>query len=327
MNQPLPVSPGPEFKDRRGGLMAFGILLIAAGGLCALFVPMMLLGQVMAARTTGVAADYRMMIPGMVMYGVLAVAFVWLGIGSIGARRWARALILILAWLWLVTGVIAIGVVIVVLPQVLATPPPSGQALPEAARGVVMILAVVFTGVIFVLLPGLLVLFYGSRHVKATCEARDPAPRWTDACPLPVLALSLMLGYSVVLWMPMLLAFQHSVVPCFGRLLSGPPGAVVILMLMALWSYSAWAMYRLKPAGWWIMLITFTAMMVSSLLTFSRVDVVEMYRLMGTPEQQIQQIQQYGFLQGRNMLLLIALCALPLFGYLLYVKKYFRPQT
>ncbi|NIA21142.1 MAG: hypothetical protein GWP05_04030 [Anaerolineaceae bacterium] len=54
---------------------------------------------------------------------------------------------------------------------------------------------------------------------------------------------------------------------------------------------------------------------------------VEMYRLMGTAEQQIRQIQQYGFLQARNMLLLMALSALPLFGYLLYVKKYFRPRT
>jgi len=324
MDQTLPVPPVPQFKDRRGGLIAFGILLIVGGCFCALFVPMTLLGPAMAARETGVAPDYRMVIPGALMYGVLAVAFVWLGIGSIKARRWARALTLILAWLWLVTGVISIGIMIVILPQALANPPPGGQALPEAARIMATIVAVAVTGVLFVLLPGVLVFFYGSRHVKATCEARDPVRRWTDACPLPVLALSLVLAYSVVMWIPTFLVLQRSVVPFFGRLLSGAPGTAVIVTLMALWGYSAWATYRLKPAGWWVVVTTLAVMTVSSLLTFSRVDVIEMYRLMEVSEEQIQQFEQYGFFQGRSMLLVVALSALPVFGYLLYVKKFFR---
>jgi len=71
--------------------------------------------------------------------------------------------------------------------------------MPEAARTVAMIVALGFMGLLFIVLPGGLILVYQSRHTKATCEARDPVPRWTDACPLPVLALSLMLGFGVVL--------------------------------------------------------------------------------------------------------------------------------
>jgi len=325
---PAPVlSPAPEFKDRRGGLIVFGILLLIAGGICALCVPLMLLGMV-ASKANGAALDLRMMIPGMVMYGVLAVVFVCLGIGSIMARRWARALVLILAWLWLVTGVLVTGVMAVVMPKILAAAPSAGgQPLPAAARAVAMVVALGFTGFILVLVPGVLVLFYGRRNVKATCEARDPKPRWTDACPLPVLALSLFQGFSAAAWLVMVLPVSHTVVPFFGCLLSGAPAIAVGLVVSAFLSYGAWAMYRLKPVGWWITLIGVAVMTASSLLTFSRVDMVEMYRQMGTSEQQIQQLQQYNFFQGHNMLLFIALYMLPVLGYVLCVKRYFRSRS
>ena len=54
-----------------------------------------------------------------------------------------------------------------------------------------MVIALLFLGVFFVILPAVWIFFYKSRQVKATCEARDPVARWTDACPLPVLALCL----------------------------------------------------------------------------------------------------------------------------------------
>ena len=61
--------------------------------------------------------------------------------------------------------------------------------------------------------------FYNSRHVKATCERRDPATRWTDACPLPVLGfcLWLLLGVPMLLIMPLA---GHGVMPFFGIFLS-----------------------------------------------------------------------------------------------------------
>ena len=320
MNEPV---PSPEFKDRRGGLIGFGILLIIVGCVCALFVPLMLFGQTMAARTTGAAADYRTILPAVAMYGGLAVLFVWLGIGSIKARRWARALVLILAWMWLLTGVISVGFMIAFLPRMLAAPPPGGPPMAAGVQAVVMVVMVGFMSVCFIVVPGLLVLFYRNPHVQATCEAHDPVTRWTDACPLPVLGLSLVLGCGAVSMLPMLVAY-HNVAPCFGRFVTGVPGAGIILGMIALWSYCAWATYRLKPVGWWAIVIGFSLMMVSALLTFARVDLMEMYRLAGYPEQQIKQIQQLNFFTGRNMALCMAFGALPCFGYLVWVKKYFR---
>jgi hypothetical protein len=173
MNQPTSVSPVAEFKDRRGGLICFGILMIVIGCVCALFVPLMFLGQMMSVKAIGGAPNYSMMAPGAVMYAMLAVAFVWLGIGSIMARRWARALLLVLSWIWLVSGIFVIVFMAFFLPAILANQPPGGYQLPEAARVVTMIVMLGFMGVTLVVLPTVLVLFYRSPHVKATCEARD----------------------------------------------------------------------------------------------------------------------------------------------------------
>ena len=86
-----------EFKDRQTGLIVFGILEILLGCLCALLVPLMIWGQAMSAQATGGAPNFRMAIPGALVYAMLAVALVWLGIGSMRFRRWARALLLILS--------------------------------------------------------------------------------------------------------------------------------------------------------------------------------------------------------------------------------------
>jgi hypothetical protein len=323
MNEPLPVPPTADFKDRHGGLIGFGILVIIIGCVCALFVPLMILGQTMSARATGTSSNLRTMLPAIMMYAVLAVVFIWLGIGSTMARRWARALLLILAWAWLVTGVVTVFAMAVFLPKVFAHMPSGGQPMPAGALVVALIVALGFTSVMFVILPGLLVLFYCSPHVKATCESRDPVTRWTDTCPLPVLAVSLFLGYGAV-WMAVMLFFYHGVMPFFGYLLSGLPGAILILALVALWVYCARATYHLKIAGWWTVLIAFGVVIASALLTFARVDLMDMYRLMGYPEQQIEQLQRFSFFTGRNMLFFTSICSLPFLGFLLYVKRYFR---
>src|ERR1035438_7524559 len=113
MNESIPVitplePTTPTYKDRSTGLILFGILTLLLGCLAGLFVPMMLFGQLAAARTTQVPTSFATMLPGMAVYGMLAVALIWLGIGSIQARRWARALLLIFSWSWLLMGIVAL---------------------------------------------------------------------------------------------------------------------------------------------------------------------------------------------------------------------------
>ena len=308
-----------EFKDRRTGLIVFGILEILLGCLCALLVPLMILGQIMSAQATGGAPSYRMAIPGMVVYGMWAVTFIWLGIGSIGCRRWARALLLILSWSWLVVGVTAIGCLFFLAPKMMA-------ALPPGPRTVALIIAGVFWTVIFIAIPGALVMFYQSKHVKATCDARDSVVRWTDRCPLPVLAVAIWLGFGAAAMLTMPMAY-NSVLPFFGVLLSGVPGTVAVLLLTVLWAFLAWAWYRLKPVAWYITLAMLLVLSISGLITFTRIDLMDMYRMMGYPPDQIALIEQYNFLTGQTMAWWSAGFLLPLLGYLIWVKRFLRGSS
>ncbi len=325
MTQPPPVSLSPvsDFKDRRTGLIVFGILAIFIGCICALFVPLMFVGLALSARTTGQPSDARMILPSVMVYVVLAIGFVWLGVGSIMARRWARALLLVLAWLWLLLGVFTVGFMAVLLPQMIAASQPDARQLPEAARIVIVAVSLAFTGVVFVAVPAAFILFYRSRHVKATCEARDPVPRWTDACPLPVLALSLALGFAPLSLVTMLVAY-NSVVPFFGHLLTGAPATALLVLVTVAWGYSAWATYKLKPVGWWIVTVGCALFSVSAVLTFGRVDLVDMYQAMGYSGRDVQMLRQFPLVRGQALTVMTAALMTPFIGYLLWMKRYFR---
>ncbi len=319
MNEVTPATPPPDYKDRHGCLIGLGLAVIAIGCVCLLFVPLLLFGQLMTAQATGEPAPARMILPALVTYGALAVAFIWLGIGSILARRWARALMLVLAWSWLAMGVISVGIMGFVLPEIFAHPAPGTPPVPAIAMPIAMFCMTL----IFILIPGVLVLGYRGRQVKATCEARDPRTRWTDACPLPVLALSLFVVIGVVSMLSMIFAY-NSVLPCFGRLASGPLATLALVIIAAAWSYGVWGCYRLRSWAWWLVVLTYGILSCSAMVTFMQVDLIELYRLMGYPEAQIAQIQQFNLFKGRNLMILSACGMAPFFGYLLYVRRYFR---
>ncbi len=317
-------------KDRSAGLLIFGILTILLGCLAGLFVPLMLIGQAASAKATGAPVPVSAILPAVLIYGVLAVALVWLGIGSIMARRWARALLLIFSWSWLVMGLFVLGFMAFLMPKMLANLSSSGTAsqpaLPPAAITGMMIGMFLVFGVMFVILPAAWTFFYNSRHVKATCERRDPITRWTDACPLPVLAFCLWLLFTVPMMVIIPIA-GHGVMPFFGMFLTGAPGTLFCLAIAAIWSYTAWSLYKLEQLGWWLILIALCVFMASALLTYARHDMIEMYQLMGYPEAQIEQIKKSGLLVGNRMTWLMAFLMLPFLGYLLVIKKFLRSKS
>ena len=317
-------APLPDYKDRSAGLMVFGILTILLGCLIGLFLLLMLAQLAMVKQTNMPAVSGTSLLPAMSIYVVLAVALIWLGIGSTMARRWARALLLIFSWSWLVMGIIMSVVMPFAMAKVFTNLPrnPDGQpGLPPAAVTGMIVFMVLFLVVFFVVVPAVWTFFYNSRHVKATCEARDPVTRWTDVCPLPVLAICLWLACStpMMLLMPII---GHAVMPFFGMFLTGLPAMLFCLAIVALWLSAAWLLYRLDVRGWWLILIALLVFMASSVLTYSRHDMIEMYQLMGYPQVQIDQIQKTGLLTGNRMNWLMACSIIPFLGYLLFIKKY-----
>jgi hypothetical protein len=327
MSQPPQLSAAglQAYKDRKTGLVIFGVLELLLGAFCVLALPLMILGQVLAARAGDGTAQFRIIAPAIAVYAVMGALFITLGVGSIRARRWARTFSLILGWSGLILGVIGLVAYTFILPRMLNTQMPNGQVLPPGARVFVMLIALTLMSVIFVVLPGALVLFYQSRHVKATCEARDPVVRWTDGRPLPVLGLSVWLFFGGICLVLMPVAYR-GVAPFFGELLSGMWGGLFYVALAVVFLYLARETYRLKPMSWWITLALVLVFGVSNVVTFARVDLIEMYKLMGYPESQLRLMEQLNVFQGSALAWWSALAIVPLLVYLLFVKRFFPPK-
>jgi len=314
------------YKDRTTGLIIFGILTILLG------IGAGLLGLFVAFSQSLVPQDQRMPFGQLVLatavYAVIGIVLIVLGIGSAMARRWARALMLIFSWAWLVLGIFEMVTMAIVMPMVLANVPAPTSHSAQGAQSVQMIMTITILfifGVLaffFIVLPGIWTFFYYSPHVKATVEARDPTPSWTDRCPLPVLALSLWLWTSVP-WMLVMPLCGMWVLPLFGLMLTGLPAAAFCFVIAGLMAVAGWLLYRVDIRGWWTLLAFLILGCISGVITFSFHSMTEMYQLMHYPQAQIDQIQKLGILNGSALVWIMVLAMLPLFGYLLWVRRYF----
>ncbi len=316
----------PDYKDRKTGLVVFGILQISLGVLCALMVPLMIMGMIVSTAAGGDAVEgfnLRMMIPSALFYVLLAVWFIWIGMGSVKAQRWARALVLVSSWIWLVCGACGFVFVLLFLPNMFDQMPENVE-IPAAVVAVMKCVTVAFMALFYVIIPGVLVMFYKSRDVKATCEYRDTKIRWTDKCPLPVLGVSLVCVFWIVSMLSMV-AYRWTI-PFFGVILSGNSGAIVVLVLVLLLGYAAWGAYKLDMKAWWCTLVVLVGWFLSSIITFSKVDIQTFYEQMGFPEQQLEIMKQYSSLWG-SMSLFLGIWVIVILAYLLYIRKYFTGDS
>ena len=312
-----------EFKDKKTGLIAFGVIQIIFGGFCALAVPLMILGMLASTirgKSSAAPMSVRMMIPGVLFYVLLAVWFIWMGIGSIKARRWARALLLVSSWLWLICGVGGLIFMLFFLSNIYDRTGKNAQ-MPPAAVLIMKFVMIGFMTVFYVVIPAVFVLFYKSKNVKATCEFRDSQVRWTDKCPLPVLAVSFIFGLWAVSMLFM--GLHRWTIPFFGFILSGMTGASVSLVAMLLYLYVAWGTYKLNIRAWWCSVLLIIAWALSTVITFSRVSIWDLYEKMGFPEQQLEIMRNSGISQSPIMPLFLGIWFLGLLGYLLYTRRYF----
>jgi hypothetical protein len=282
----------------------------------------MILGMAVSAATGAGAPEGispKTMISGILVYAALAVWFIWMGIGSIKTRRWARALILVSSWLWLICGACGFIFAMTVFPNMYDKMGESGQ-IPKEGAAVMKYVMTAILALVYVVIPGVLVLLYSGKDVKATCEHRDSQERWTDKCPLPVLAVS----FVAALWAVSMLSMgiYRWTIPFFGSVLSGTAGAVVIAVLTLALIYIAWGTYKLDIKAWWCALLAHIAWFLSVIITFSTVSMEEFYEKMDFSQQQLDIIRQYSSLWS-NMGLFVGSWAMAVLAYLLYVRRYF----
>ncbi len=315
-------SAAAAFADRSRALAVFGWLEIVLGCLCALLVPLIFLANQFTVRSSVGVPTTQRLLSGALFYLALAAVFITLGIGSIRGRRWARALTLIWGWLWLLGGALGLVLFVWVMGKTIDAVATRGQGGPVG--GCIFFVTFLILAVILVLLPLVLVLFYRRRDVKLTVETKNPRPRWTDKAPLPVLALSVILAAGALACPVSLLSV--GAFPVFGRLITGWPAVVVILGMAALLAALAWAVYRLKPAGWWGTLIL-QLFGVANFGFLGRPGFEDLMKAMGYSTQEIEITKRYYPLNDIRLLGLIAVSWLIWFGFILFLRKYFPPSA
>jgi hypothetical protein len=310
----------PDFKDRTLGLMIFGVISILIGVFCALLVPLMFLSVALSESVAGAGVNSRSAWSASALYGILAVVFVWLGIGSIRARRWARELLLSVSWIWLLTGICSLIIGILVIPAVVRGTGVATGIPPEMTSLIVLVIFGVI-GLLYVVLPGAFVLFYRSPQVAATCRARYPDPQWIDGCPRRLLTLMVVwvLGAVSMLLMP---AYDF-IFPLFGFVLTGAGGAVLWTLVLVTCVVLAFGTCRRAPWAWWGGVLLTVAAALSSSLVALRHDLAEIIAFMRLPEEQVTMIAALGLPDGWPMALINAVVWGTFLVYLMTLRRFF----
>ncbi len=310
--------------DRSAGLVVFGILEILIGGLLAALAPLTVAAMVLVGRLEGrdTAGELWGVLPGLVTYAVIGLAFIIIGIGSIRARRWARALILVLSWLWLVSGVVAIMVSPWFLRALLSQLGAAG-GLQREVTIIVQVTMTLFLGFVCVALPAAFVAFYRSPHVAATCRARDPGPSWIDDCPPHILSLALLFALAAlsVLASP---GFGFAL-PVFATVLSGWAGAVGWALILALLVYLVWGTCRRDPVTWWVAIVGTVVAAVATTASLILIPIEEMLDELRLLPEQRAIIDQMTPPSLRMLVVLSLVTWGSLLAYLVFVRRYFRP--
>ncbi|MDZ4788478.1 MAG: hypothetical protein SH807_06020 [Blastochloris sp.] len=315
------LSTDRPFRRQKMGLIFFGGFAILLGLICLLFVPLLLMINLIPPKGQE-AMPLSMFLPTILIYLFLGILNITLGVGSILCKRWARSLIQLVSIYWLVCGVLGMIVIVFIFVGYEFPQPQGATKLPKEFYFFFKLFMTLFIGVIYIIIPSAFTWFYSLRNTRLACESFDPMERWTDRCPQPVLGMSLVtLTFALS---PIILLPCYSFLPLFGLCLQGISAVLVGLIISGFLGFCAWGMYRLKIVWWWGTLIGTTLVSISYISTFYILGTVEIYRLMKVPAETMKIIESMPFLQDKSFVLLGLLYLVPYLAYMLYIRRFFR---
>jgi hypothetical protein len=308
-----------EYRDRSPVLVGIGLLMLLVGIVTAFMGPIEMYCFYLFSE--GGRLHYEGFGFGSFMFGNIAcqiigyygiaMVLIPLGYGHVRMRRWARTASLTLLWLWLVVGLPLATVFLLVLVTA------------KELSLVAVLIAVVLSGLSYFVIPGLLIRFYRSQNVRSTFEARDSRSYWIEELPLPILVLSsLFLFYIVVLHVPI---FFNGIFPFFGVLLFGLEGFFLIDVSIMLLTLLIWGVVRSKAWAWWGSMAYFGLMISSLLLTFLRSSLSDILAGMKFAPTEMEVLQGVP-LQGSHLAVFFGLPLVVTLGLLLFSRRCFTAR-
>lgn len=332
MELPPPLPPAPAFKDQRTGLIVFGLLLLLFGaGLFFSAIAIALAGFFPAPAQ--VTSSPPPTVASAITTSLMGALLITLGLGSFRRRRWARALILVGAWISLCAGLLALPLMVMqaagmeqIFRQMEAAQPTDAPPMPQAFIVVMQVLLVATSVLFYVILPAVVIWFYRRPAVRLTCEAHDPVERWTDRVPLPVLALVLLQAFGGAMLLTNIPVYGRAFLG-FGHLLTG---AV---------SYASWILFglgslaaavgcaRLNRTVWLAYVVVLLLGTVSTIVSFASVDITDYYRAAGLSEQQIALITAQPIGRSGVMTAIAAVSGAAMLAFTLSLHRHFARVT
>ena len=280
MSQIPYYSPDPiQHLPHRSGLAAWGVTLIVFGSLAGLFGLIALLSAIafisgLFPNPGGQSPSNFIVLIGI--YAVAAVALIWLGIGSRRGRRWVRPLMIVGTLLVAIGGLSSLAALVMQVVSLTRHPPAATSAtpgLPASFLPITMGIGGCFVFVLAEILPLIMLWFYARPSVQETLDILDPHPRWTDRCPLRILAWC---GACFLMGLGLLALVFKPCLPFFTAILVGLPAIAVALVLTILMLAGVYLCYKQNTIGWAMTFIG-TLVLAASNITFALVGDHKLY--------------------------------------------------
>lgn len=243
------------------------------------------------------------------IYYLLAAVLIPLGYGHLRKRRWIRPLSLALLWFWLVIGAPMIVVIFFVL---------------AASKDISLftgLVALVLLGLSYLVLPGLLIRFYGGQNVRRTLAARDTRSYWIENLPVPILVVSCVYLFCIVVLHTLILF--NGIFPVFGLFWFGLPGIVLLDIAMAGLAGLTWGTLRQRQWAWWAGVILLGLFTASTILTLVRSDYLALLAGLAFPPREIEFLDGIPA-QGYHFAIMAGLPLLLTWAIALLSKRHFR---
>jgi len=247
----------------------------------------------------------------IVGYYLIAALLIPLGYGHLKMRRWVRPLTLALLWAWLIVGAPLIVVVSFIL---LATKDLSLLAA---------LLALVLLALSYLVLPGLLIRFYRGRDVRQTLATKDPRSYWIEGVPTPILVLSCLYAFYVI--MLHILILFNGMYPVFGVFRYGLQGIVLLDITIAGLACITWGTLLRRLWAWWGSVILLGLFTCSTILTFCRSSYSAILSGLAFPPREIEFLRGIPA-QGYHFAIMVGIPLLMTWGVVILSKRCFRPN-
>jgi hypothetical protein len=212
----------------------------------------------------------------IVGYYLLAAVLIPIGYGHIKLLCWARTLTITLAWTWLVIGA---PIVLLVAFILLGS---KELALPAALA------AFAFLAMSYLVLPGLVIRFYGGANVSRAFEAKDPKIHGIGEIPQPLLVLAALFVFFTVM-MHLLILF-NGIYPAFGVFLYGLPGIVMIDFTIVCLLCLTWGVLRRRSWAWWGATILWGLFTISLITTWLNTGYPQMLSGLAFPARELDML-------------------------------------